>query len=187
MTLFYANKTRGAFTSQQLTTLVYHELAHTQHYNQVGNDFWTAYIAHIVESFFTNGTTYGFKSDFGSGRIAISEGWGNYVGQLFQINRFQQAGVTQRVNDALAQLENQIPSDVGDGWFVYGMYHDMTDPGEPPFTGVRDNVTTYTPATVFRGLQSDVTTVRGYQARVNAQNASVQAAQLNTLVTDYRW
>lgn len=52
---------------------------------------------------------------------------------------------------------------------------------------VRDNVTAYTPATVFRGLQYDVTTVRGYQARVNAQNSNVQAAQLNTLVTDYRW
>jgi hypothetical protein len=54
-------------------------------------------------------------------------------------------------------------------------------------TGVRDNVTAYTPAMVFRGLQEDVNTVRHYQHQVNLQNNSVQSAELSTLVTDYRW
>jgi len=47
----------------------------------VGNNFWTAYIAHIVQHL-----GYREKSDSGSGRIAISEGWGNYTEQLFTID-----------------------------------------------------------------------------------------------------
>jgi hypothetical protein len=63
----------------------------------------------------------------------------------------------------------------------------MTDSTPEPFTGVTDDVTAYTPATVFRGWQSDVLTVCGYQARVNAPNNSIQAPQLKQIVTTYRW
>jgi len=96
-------------------------------------------------------------------------------------------------NSALSYLEYQAPSDidyqnVNDGWFVYGMYHDMTDNTvEPAVTRVTDNVTAYTPAAVFRGLQPDVVTVRGYHTRVNVLNNNVQSVQLEQLVTTYRW
>lgn len=65
----------------------------------------------------------------------------------------------------------------------------MTDNTVEPtaVTRVTDNVTAYTPAAVFRGLQPDVVTVRGYQTRVNAQNNGVQAPQMEQLVTTYRW
>ena len=69
------------------------------------------------------------------------------------------------------------------------MYHDMIDTTIEPTatTRVIDNVTFYSNAGVFRGLQPDVLTVRDYQAKVNAQNGNVQASELAQLVTSYRW
>ena len=188
VTIFYGNEPNGMFTSSQLTTLVYHELSHTQHYNQVGNGFWGAYINHILV--YSNGDDiYGYKSNPGSGRIAISEGWGNYAEGLYTIDKYQGTSASGLADDALLFLDRQIPSDVDRSWFVYGMYHDMTDnTPEPTFiTGVTDNVTAYSLVTVFRGLQPDVLTVRDYQARVNAQNGNNQAPELNQLVSSYRW
>jgi len=51
-------------------------------------------------------------------------------------------------------------------------------------------VNAFTPATVFRvfrGLQSDVSSVRDYQAKVQAQSNSLQAVQMGQLVTSYRY
>ena len=58
---------------------------------------------------------------------------------------------------------------------------------EPSFTSVVDNVTAYTPATVFRGLQSDVVSVRGYESRISAQSNGLQSFEMSQLVTSYRW
>ncbi|OGX84355.1 hypothetical protein BEN47_03055 [Hymenobacter lapidarius] len=177
---------QGALASHQLQPLLYHELGHAQHYGQVGNDFWTGYIAHIVQH-----DGYGEKTDSGSGRIAISEGWGEYVQRLFTINKYQGTNAGIRASDALDYLDQQVPSDVNgvaynQGWFVYGMYHDMTD-NTPEPTGVIDNVTAYTPVSIFRGLQSDVVSVRGYQSKVNAQTNGLQSFEVGQLVTSYRW
>ena len=60
-------------------------------------------------------------------------------------------------------------------------------PAVHPFMNSTQLLPGFTPATVFRGLQSDVTTVRGFQGRVNVQNGNNQAPQLDVLVTDYRW
>ncbi|WP_375417310.1 hypothetical protein [uncultured Hymenobacter sp.] len=181
MTVFYRGD-QGALASHQLNPLLYHELGHTQHYSQVGNSFWSAFIGKIITSF-----GYGDKTGIEAGRVAISEGWGNYVERLFTIDKYQASVAPARARAALFELDYQVPGDYGYNWFVYGMYHDMTDSTPEPVSTVVDDVTAYTPATVFRGLQSDVSTVRSYQARVNAQNSSVQAAQLERLVTSYRW
>jgi len=188
MTIFYANKTFGLYDSPSLNALLFHELGHTQHYQQVGNNFWTAYIGYIV---LHNG--YGEKSTSGSGRIAVSEGWGEYTERLFTDNRYRGTSYAFRAKYALDELENQVPSDIdydgiNDGWFVQGMYYDMTDNSvEPTATHVTDNVTAYYPSLIFRGLQSDVLTVRDYQKRVITQNNRLQAPELEQLVTTYRW
>ncbi|TGE15266.1 hypothetical protein [Hymenobacter elongatus] len=160
------------------------------HYGQVGNDYWTAYIGHIVTAFAQRRLSiYGRKTDAGAGRIAISEAWGNYIGGTFNARKYDL--VNRNVSVASrANLENQQPNDNVDddnGWIVYGMLHDMTDTGEPTFTGVTDDVDTYTTPELFRALQSDVVSVRHYQQRVLLQNSNKQAPQLEQLVTSYRW
>ena len=84
------------------------------------------------------------------------------------------------------QTPNNNPNDA-DSWIVYGMFHDMTDTGEPTSTGVTDNVNGYTMAQVFRGLRPEVTEVREYQQLVLSQNSNRQAAEMNQLLTSYRW
>ncbi len=183
MTIFYANKTFGLYDSFGLNSLLFHELGHTQHYQQAGNIFWAVYIGRIIEHF-----GYGKKSDAGSGLIAVSEGWGNYTEQLFTQDRYLNTR-PRYANIALERLENQIPGDEGEDWFVQGMYHDMTDNTIEPtaITRVTDDVTAYSSASVFHGLQPGITTVRYYQFRVNNQNNYVQSPQLEQLVTSYRW
>lgn len=182
--VFYRTDDGSTMRSPRLNSVLFHELGHTQHYNQVGNEFWSVYIAKII----SGGFGYGEKFDIDAGRIAVSEGWGNYVERLFLINKYQ-TGASYLATAALTELENQRPSDVGYGWFVYGMYHDMTDNTVEPtyLTGVRDRVTAFTPATVFRGLQPNVYTVRRYQQQINLNNNFLQSAELGELVTDYRW
>ena len=183
MTIFYANKSFGPYKSPGLNGLLFHELGHTQHYQQAGNAFWAVYIGRIIEHF-----GYGKKSDAGSGLIAISEGWGNYTERLFAQDRYRNTRFSSYATDALGELENQIPGDEEEEWFVQGMYHDMTDNTiEPAFTRVTDDVTAYSSASVFHGLQPGITTVRYYQFRVNNQNNYVQSPQLEQLVTSYRW
>ena len=183
----------GAIPTRDFKPLVYHELGHTQHYNQVGNSFWIDYIGYIVAH-----GGYGEKSDSDAGRIAVSEGWGNYIERLFTIDKYQSSTSSQWSNFAAAELENQVPDDNSGvvtvrgrythGWLIFGMYHDMTDNGEPTaLTGVTDNVNAFTTATVYRGLQSGVVSVRGYQARIQDQTNGLQAPQMEQLVTTYRW
>lgn len=182
VTIDYFGDGPGTLDSYALNKLIYHELGHTQHYAQVGNNFWTAYIGYIVY----NGG-YGQKTSSGSGRIAISEAWGNYTESIFANDRYQADSPTLAAR-AIARLEDQY---AGNGnsfeWIVYGMLYDMTDTTEPFYTGITDNVDAYNTASVFRGLQPNVTTVRGYEAQVLAQNNQLQAAQFDQLVTSYLW
>ena len=64
----------------------------------------------------------------------------------------------------------------------------MTDGGlEPSSTRVTDNVTAFTTASVYRGLQPGVVDVRGYQSAIATQNNGLQAPEMEQLVTSYRW
>lgn len=175
----------GALSTPALKSLLYHELGHTQHYALVGNGYWTDYISYIV-----NHGGYGSKTDSDAGRIAVGEGWGNYIGRTFMFDKYN--GTTARgfADTAMMELENQAPSDdldtYNEGWLVYGLYHDMTDnTPEPPQTRVIDNVTAFNTASVYRGLQAS--TVRGYQRNINNLNNGLQAPQMEQLVTTYRW
>jgi len=178
---------QGARSSYQLCPLLYHELGHTKHYSQVGNGFWTSYIQDIV----LHGG-YGDKTDSDAGRIALSEGWGNYTERLFTVDRYQGTSKQFFADRATTELEYQVPTDNLDvynqGWLVYGMYYDMTDGGvEPTTTNVIDNVTAFNTASIYHGLQPGVTTVRGYQSAINLQNGGLQAPQMEQLVTSYLW
>ena len=134
-----------------------------------------------------NNLGYGEKTNFGAGRIAISEAWGNYTGSIFTNDRYRNDDPVQ-ADKEIARLEYQMPGDTNpELWIVFGMLYDMTDPTEPFFTGVTDNVDAYNTAQVFQGLQPNVTTVRGYETQVLAQNNQLQASQFEQLITSYRW
>jgi len=68
------------------------------------------------------------------------------------------------------------------------MLHDMRDNGENvAVTGVNDNVNTYTINQIFRGYQSNITTVQGFKTEVLFRNNNQQAVELGQLVTSYHY
>ncbi len=182
ITCRYGSQTANTRGYNELYDTFTHELGHAMHYSRVGNNYWAAYAGYIV----ANGG-YGNKTTNGSGRIAVSEAWGFYVGNTMTANNYEttSANLLRFHTDF---LEFQFPGDTEWWeWIVYGMFHDMTDNGEPPNTGVIDNVNTYTPNQLFSGLRENVTTVRGYQQEVLNGNNNQQAAQVDQLVTSYRY
>ena len=67
------------------------------------------------------------------------------------------------------------------------MLHDLIDTTEPPITGVVDNVANYTISGIFRGFNANATTVPTLRDQILGNNGNSQAAQVNQLVTSYRW
>jgi hypothetical protein len=130
---------------------------------------------------------YGSKTYTGAEQIAVSEGWGYYVGNTFSADYYRSdLPITSDFHRDL--LENQIPGDNDwSRWIVFGLYHDLTDTGEPTLTGVLDNVNTYSSQQIFRGLQPSVTTVQGFRQELLNRNNNQQATEVNQLVTSYRY
>ena len=174
------------FSTNDIDEVLSHELGHSIHYRQVGNDYWTSYINYIIAS-----GGYGIKTNNDAGRIAISEAWGYYTGYNFTSEKYRNLSVYYLADYYRRALEDQVPSnDVYDynRWVVFGMLYDMTDNGENTnYTHVIDNVNSYNMAQVFKGLQPDVVSVRQYQQRILTQNSSKQAPELEQLVTSYFW
>jgi hypothetical protein len=66
---------------------------------------------------------------------------------------------------------------------LQGLYHDLNDTGEPAWTGVVDNVNTYSSQQIFRGLQPSVTTVQGFRQELLNRNNNQQATEVNKLTS----
>jgi len=161
-------------------------MAHNTHYTLVGNNYWADYISYIV----SNGG-YGFKNSLGSGRIAVAEAWGAYIGGLYgsmYYGSFTGNSNAQFVyNNLLNNLESQKPSDTSNSnyWIPKGLYYDLTDTGEPSSTGVVDNANLYTPAMIFQSLNSGVLTVGQFKTDLLARQNNLQSTQVNQLVQSY--
>lgn len=78
ITLRYGKSGGTTQSTADIVETIYHEMAHATHYTSVGNAYWTDYISYIV----TN-KGYGSKNTSGSGRIAVAEAWGAYIGGLY--------------------------------------------------------------------------------------------------------
>ncbi|MBL7873883.1 MAG: hypothetical protein JNM78_19875 [Cyclobacteriaceae bacterium] len=174
--------------ADRLSNTFYHEFAHGMHYDKVGNNYWASYIAYIV----LNGG-YGNKTTSGSGRVAVGESWGNFIGGTF--NRTKYSSNQAIFNFERDFLENQKRSDtysirqvsstLYEGWIPWGMLHDLTDTGEPTTTLINDQVNGYTLAGIFRGFHSGSTTVQELKNAILVNNSNLQSTQVNTLVTSY--
>ncbi len=130
ITCRYGSQTANTRGYNELYDTFTHELGHAMHYSRVGNNYWAAYAGYIV----ANGG-YGNKTTNGSGRIAVSEAWGFYVGNTMTANNYETTSAN--LGDFILTLEFQVPGDTEWWeWIIYGMFHDMTDNGEPPATGL---------------------------------------------------
>lgn len=137
---------------------------------------------------------YGNKTSFGSGRAAVVESWGFFIGNTFNSNKYS-AQFTIRDRER-AQLENNIPVDNisvqlwntgSQGWIPIGLPHDFTDIGEPVSTGVVDNVSGYSINGVFRGYNGNAATIQDLKTQILINNNHSQLSQVDALVTSYRY
>jgi hypothetical protein len=179
-------------TADRLNHVFFHEFAHGMHYNKVGNNYWASYIAYIVTN---NG--YGNKTTIGSGRVAVGESWGNFIGGTF--NRSKYTSIPLIFNRERDFLENQKRNDnvslrlvtgttnLYEGWIPWGMLHDLTDSGEPSSTLINDQVNGYTISGIFKGFHSGSDNVTNLKNAILVNNANSQSTQVNTLVSSYGW
>ncbi len=74
-------------------------------------------------------------------------------------------------------------------WIPKGLMEDMIDNGEPASSPVNDQVSGFTIAQLFKALQSDVTTLAQYKAKIVSQNTTLPgnttSAQLTALFASY--
>lgn len=185
ITLKYGSSSSLTMNTSQIKETIYHEMGHATHYMYVGNNYWTSFIDYIVSH-----GGYGTKTTMGSGRIAVAEGWGFYIGKLYASQYYGGIGSTSGnslSNVYLNQLEFRKPSDTSESWYwiPYGMYYDLTDSGEPLSTLVIDNVNAYTPGMIFTSLWSDVVTVNQFRNDLLFRSGNIQSAQVNQLVQSY--
>jgi len=177
--------------SRELNNAFFHEQGHAVHYTQVANSYWTNIIAYIVAH-----GGYGAKTSNDAERIALSEGWGSFVGNTFNADKYDPLVFNIAFSER-AQLENQIPDDnttasfTADhsfGWIPFGMLHDMRDNVENAgITTVNDIVNSYSMSQIFSGCQANVTTVQGFKTEVLSRNNNQQATEMNQLVTSYHY
>jgi len=67
-----------------------HELAHTSHYGQVGNDYWETYIKYILTSYVTSGgITYGVGTEKNHGYCEVGEMWAYYMQTKLYRERYE--------------------------------------------------------------------------------------------------
>jgi len=186
ITLRYGKSGGTTQSAADIVETIYHEMAHATHYSQVNNNYWVDFISYIVSN-----SGYGTKTTNGSGRIAVSEAWGAYIGGLYGSMYYKSfignSLAENQGNILLNNLEFQKPSDTSNPnyWIPRGLYYDLTDTGEPSSTGVVDNVNSYTPAMIFQSLNTNVLTVGQFRTDLLSRQNNLQSTQVNQLVQSY--
>jgi hypothetical protein len=178
--------------ADRINNIFFHEFAHGLHYNKVGNNYWASYIAYIV----TNGG-YGSKTTSGSGRVAVGESWGFFVGSTFNRTKYaMHSTISEKELNFLERQRNDNNNAYVDfnptlgysrGWIPWGMLHDLMDIGEPSITLIDDQVSNYSVGGIFRGFHSGSDNVYSLKDAILVNNSNSQAVQVNTLSASYGW
>ncbi len=202
-------------TSSSLKSVVYHEMGHTQHYAQVGCNFWEAYRSAIVLelSKLTN-DPYGTGNDTRSAPIlALGEMWGNHCEKIYANRYFADGGATSAnfrslmqgisygnflntlvtpnvfINANLWALESFNPNLQSDThrWIPKGLPYDLFDDRNDASTSgsVVDNVSGFTINQSFDALQADVRSIPAFRDRLLLQNNNNQQTDVIILFNRY--
>ena len=181
--------------SDRVKQLAYHEIAHASHFTQVGSQYWRELVQlEIVVG--NNG--HGTANSPGAGRISISESWAGHIGHTYADRTY---GTTTSIGTValpvtwvtiLERTRNESPNHI-----PVGLYHDLVDSGQEPFsfnqdgsgfTIVADNVSGFTNAQMFSCLTMATQTVEDFEfCLISNHLASTtnSVAQVNALFNSY--
>ncbi|MBS1947980.1 MAG: hypothetical protein JST47_09455 [Bacteroidetes bacterium] len=197
-----------AFSSDWIKGTFYHELSHASQYVQAGSSWYNNFVnAELDEQYkYPSGqyNPYGTGGSSNSPIIALGEAWAYHMGfylanQKYNVENSLKGDAEAFVQPALSDysnigndgfsLENFTPALPNDGfkWIPKGLMLDLMDNTlEPTRTKVNDLVSGYTIQQIFAALQSDVSTIAQFKARLLQQNPNNPTNnQINNLFASY--
>jgi len=180
-------------------------MSHASHYAKAGiswyNNFVTAELTEIQRHPSGNNNPYGTGNTAESPIIAVGEGWAYFIG-LFLANQkyniepgtvrgcsnfiLQEGGVRDWAGITLESFDPRLSTDPF-RWIPAGLMEDMRDANNEPTSPVIDGVSNFTIQQLFNPLQSDVSTIPAYRARLIQQNPNNQTAQITALFGQYNY
>lgn len=149
--------------SDDIRELLYHELAHAQHFTQVGDSYWLDNIEYVIDN---NG--YGDGTASGAGRCAVIEMWGFHTGMWaahlsYGLNHSNGSSIgngSLAANTWQAKLER---AQFASGYIPFGWQYDIIDDdGFNPTLGISENnavsdaVRQYTRTQIFSTMTSNL-------------------------------
>jgi hypothetical protein len=143
--------------SDDVRELMYHELAHSQHFAQVGDGYWLDNIQYTI-----NNLGYGDGTAPGAGRCAVIEMWGYQNGYWATHLRYGLSHSNGGADPAASTWEVFVERGKYQAGFIpYGWHHDLRDNNatNPPDatenpTVSPDGVSGFTQAQIFSTLTS---------------------------------
>lgn len=204
--LYGYNRFHENLDSDDISEVMFHELSHAQHYNQVGNDWWHEFVlSELTETADNAGTQfdpYGQGNTVRSPIIALGESWAYHYGRVladrvyginFSSNQVEQ-GQTYTNGNPVAGLSSHLnlledfdpvfrPNDPF-RWIPQGIYYDMFDIRNENFP-VFDQVSNYTNQQFFNALDADIFTLQNYRIRLLQENGNNQQNEVTQLFTNY--
>ena len=210
MAIDYHKADMSTFTSDFIKETLYHELSHASHYTQVGTGWYSNLVnaelsqiaAHPLPSDPFN--PYGISTSTDAPIIALGEAWGYHMGHFLADQRYgtlgscqkEQAGgsnycpnpPTNTDHPHIKVLEAFNPNLGTDpfNWIPKGLMEDLIDATNETYP-ITDNVSGFTISQLFNGLQSDVSTLQQYRARLIQQNPTISATNITNLFGQYNY
>ncbi len=202
----------STFKSDWLKETAYHEMSHASHYSQVGTNWYSQFVnAELAEQAKhpLPSDTYNPYGDGGSSNspiIALGECWAYHMGhyladQTYGVNASCTSEGQQysycpnpmgnppyTAHPHIDVLENWNPNYTSDPfrWTPKGLMEDLIDNTPTETFPVIDNISGLTITQLFAALQSDVTTVQLYKAKLISQNPTL-STPITNLFAQYHY
>lgn len=188
------------FSSDLIKETIYHELTHASEFTKAGYNWYTGFFtAEATELGHWVGHSaqepYGDGTSANSPIIALGEALAYHMGFFLAGQRYGSNGDPGKASQNggttgydLVALEVFDPNRAADvfKWIPKGLMLDLID-DTPIEATVNDKVSGYTNQQIFGALQSDVTRMSDYKAKLLLLYGTVQQTQINNLFASYHY
>jgi hypothetical protein len=194
-------------TTNRYCELVYHELSHASHYNQVGNNWWLK--LGIAENKNPGEGTYGECCTDYAPCIALAEGWAYFFGHYLADKKWknystpfpEQGNLTEMINLIYFSNQNNLSSHIHflesydphrqldpNKWIPKGLLYDLIDPAHESFpqsNQIDDQVFGYSTKQIFDAMQPNIGSIDEFMHKLIQLDNNRQHAQTISLFKQY--
>jgi hypothetical protein len=196
LVLCYGEENGNSMLSSRIINAAYKHLALATLYQQVGNSYWCDYNG----AYEFGGGTYISGYDDDKEWVRLVEGWGQYIGSTYTVERYRISNVStaflverrQKADienfRADSTVENGLVLDTTGyrGWINCGFLYDLTDNGEnTAITRVTDFASEYSTFRLFSAYKKTIKKMADYRSVLLQNSINLQAAEVNQLYNSY--